>query len=147
MTITPSPRRQSCATWLSPITRHSRPISVQPPARVERWTVTYSRITVSAPTRTPEGVPSLYLRSWGAPRQIGQARPRGEDRLGFQNRPRGGAEVAAAGVGVGWHAALRGDQRPVADGPVVRHAPLARQHHAAPEPGAARDADLGHEDG
>src|SRR6267143_5707836 len=67
MTITPSPRRQSCATWLSPITRHSRPISVQPPARVERCTVTYSRITVSAPTRTPEGVPSLYLRSWGAP--------------------------------------------------------------------------------
>src|SRR3989440_3151188 len=235
MTITPSPRRQSWATWLSPITRHSRPISVQPPARVERCTVTYSRITVSAPTRTPEGVPSLYLRSWGAPpttlpwptftrgpsatrpsstawwpistplssvtsgpitlkaptrtpassrargsmiaegwiasltalalaletaaerlhralqrthalQQIGQARLRGEDPLGFQDRPRGSSEVAAAGVEVGWHAALRGDQRPVAYGPVVLAAPLARQHHAAPEPGAARDADLGHED-
>src|SRR6267143_1443421 len=235
MTITPSPRRQSCATWLSPITRHSRPISVQPPARVERCTVTYSRITVSAPTRTPEGVPSLYLRSCGAPpttlpwptftrgpsatrpsstawwpistplssvtsgpitlkaptrtpassrargsmiaegwiasltalalaleaaaerlhralqrthalQQIGQACLRGEDTLGFQDRPRGGSEVPAAGVEVGWHAALRGDQHPVADGHVVRDAHLARQHHAAPEPGAARDADLGHED-
>src|SRR6267143_1718032 len=235
MTITPSPRRQSCATWLSPITRHSRPISVQPPARVERCTVTYSRITVSAPTRTPEGVPSLYLRSWGAPpttlpwptftrgpsatrpsstawwpistplssvtsgpitlkaptrtpassrargsmraegwiasltalalpletaaerlhralqrthalQQIGQARLRREDPLGFQDRPRGGAEVAAAGVEVGWHAALRGDQRPVADGHVVRDTHLARQHHAASEAGAARDAHLGYED-
>src|SRR2546425_482095 len=67
MTITPSPIRQSCATWLRPITRHSRPMSVQPSARVERCTVTYSRMTVSAPTRTPEGVPSLYLRSWGTP--------------------------------------------------------------------------------
>src|SRR5438128_9965669 len=55
MTITPSPIRQSCATWLRPITRHSRPMSVQPSARVERCTVTYSRMTVSAPTRTPEG--------------------------------------------------------------------------------------------
>src|SRR5438309_384288 len=217
MMITPSPRRQSCATWLRPITRHSRPISVQPPARVERCTVTYSRITVSAPTRTPESVPSLYLRSWGAPpttlpwptftrgpsatrpsstawwpistplssvtsgpitlkaptrtpassrargsmiaegwiasltalalaletaaerlhhalqrthalQQIGQARLRGEDPLGFQNRPRGSSEVAAAGVEVGWHSALRGDQRPVADGHVVRDTHLARQH-------------------
>src|SRR5881628_3128578 len=67
MTITPSPIRQSCATWLRPITRHSRPMSVQPSARVERCTVTYSRMTVPAPTRTPEGVPSLYLRSWGTP--------------------------------------------------------------------------------
>src|SRR2546428_19077 len=67
MTITPSPIRQSCATWLRPITRHSRPMSVQPSARVERCTVTCSRMTVSAPTRTPEGVPSLYLRSWGTP--------------------------------------------------------------------------------
>src|SRR3989442_985130 len=67
MTITPSPIRQSCATWLRLITRHSRPMSVQPSARVERCTVTCSRMTVSAPTRTPEGVPSLYLRSWGTP--------------------------------------------------------------------------------
>src|SRR5919201_2096195 len=67
MTMTPSPRRQSWATWLRPITRQSRPISVQPSARVERWTVTYSRSTVPAPTRTPDGVPFLYFKSCGTP--------------------------------------------------------------------------------
>src|SRR5882724_6863881 len=70
MTMTPAPSRQSWATWLIPMRRQPAPISVKPPARVERWTVTYSRISVSAPIRTPDGVPSLNLRSWGRPPRI-----------------------------------------------------------------------------
>src|SRR5881628_2595033 len=43
--------------------RHPSPTRVQPSARVARWIVTYSRITVFAPIRTPDGVPSLNFRS------------------------------------------------------------------------------------
>src|SRR6266581_647935 len=67
MTMTPSPIRQSWATWLITMMRHSRPISVHPPALVARWTVTYSRMVVSAPILTPDGVSSRNLRSWGRP--------------------------------------------------------------------------------
>src|SRR5215813_8870329 len=42
------------------------PISVKPSALVARWMVTYSRITVPAPTRTPEMVDRLNLVSWGS---------------------------------------------------------------------------------
>src|SRR4029453_2659252 len=67
MTMAPSPIRQSWATWLIDMMRHPLPISVHPPALVARWTVTYSRMAVSAPIRTPEGVSSRNLRSWGRP--------------------------------------------------------------------------------
>src|SRR5713226_5558566 len=67
MRIAPSPTRQSCATWQYAMMRQPAPISVQPSGRVARWIVTYSRSTVSGPIRTPEGVPSLNLRSWGRP--------------------------------------------------------------------------------
>src|SRR5688572_20530051 len=67
MMITWWPRRQSWAMWLIAMMRHSRPISVQPSGWVDRWIVTYSRITVPSPIRTPDGVPGLNFRSWGTP--------------------------------------------------------------------------------
>src|SRR2546425_5743212 len=67
MTITPSPSRQSCATWHIAMSRHSGPISVHPSGVVARWMVTYSRMTVPAPMRTPDGVPGVNFRSCGAP--------------------------------------------------------------------------------
>src|SRR6266850_459999 len=174
MTITPSPIRQSWATWLSPMTRHSRPIFVQPSARVERCTLTYSRITVTAPTRTPASSRargSTIAEGWMASvialrlaleltaerldralqrahalEQLGQPRLRGEDAPRLHDGPRRRAEVAAARVEVRRHAALGRDQRAVADGHVIGHAHLTRQHDAAPQLRAARHADLGHED-
>src|SRR2546421_273193 len=122
----PSATRPSSTAWW-PI---STPLS----------SVTSGPITLKAPTRTPASSRargSMIAEGWIASltalalaletaaerlhralqrthalQQIGQARLRGEDTLGFQNRPRGSSEVAAAGVEVGWHAALRGDQRP-----------------------------------
>ena len=67
MRITPSPTRQSWAMWLIAMIRQPSPISVHPSGCVARWIVTYSRITVSVPIRTPDGVPSRNLRSWGLP--------------------------------------------------------------------------------
>src|SRR5438128_11521815 len=49
------------------MTRQPAPTSVHPSARVARWIVTYSRITVPAPTLTPDGVPSLNFKSCGRP--------------------------------------------------------------------------------
>src|SRR6267143_742476 len=50
--MTPSPSRQSWATWLIAMSRQPAPISVHPSAWVARWTVTYSRTAVSAPIVT-----------------------------------------------------------------------------------------------
>src|SRR5713101_5783244 len=67
MIITWSPITQSWATWLLAISRQWPPTRVSRPSWVARWMVTYSRITVSSPIRTPTGTPSRYLRSCGAP--------------------------------------------------------------------------------
>ena len=45
--------------------KHPSPMTVQPSARDARWIVAYSRMIVSTPIRTPEGVPGLYFTSWG----------------------------------------------------------------------------------
>ncbi len=49
------------------MSRQSAPISVHASGCVARWMVTYSRMTVPAPIRTPDGVPGLNLRSCGSP--------------------------------------------------------------------------------
>src|SRR5919201_462146 len=67
MMMTPLPTRQSWAMWAMPMMRQSSPISVHPSGVVARWMIAYSRMTVRAPTRTPEIVPGLNLRSCGSP--------------------------------------------------------------------------------
>src|SRR5262245_45727574 len=64
--MAPSPTRVSWPTWQVDMRRQFVPISVKPSALVARWMVTYSRITVPAPTRTPEMVDRLNLVSWGS---------------------------------------------------------------------------------
>src|SRR6266705_6381859 len=51
--MAPSPIRVSWPTWQVDMSRQLAPISVKPSGLVARWMVTYSRITVPGPTRTP----------------------------------------------------------------------------------------------
>src|SRR6266576_2438896 len=64
--MAPSPIRVSWPTWQVDMSRQLAPISVKPSGFVARWMVTYSRITVPAPTRTPEMVDRLNFVSWGS---------------------------------------------------------------------------------
>src|SRR5437879_2880167 len=111
MTITPSPSRQSCATWHMDIRRQWSPMLVHPSGRVARWTVAYSRSVVPRPIRTPDGVPSFHFRSCGG------APP-------TEPWPRRGAEVRAGLPQVADDAGLGGDHDAVGDRDVIRDADL-----------------------
>src|SRR5439155_18213301 len=62
----PSPTRVSWAMWEVDMRRQPAPTSVKPSGFVARWMVTCSRMTVPAPTRTPDTVEGLNLRSCGS---------------------------------------------------------------------------------
>src|SRR5712692_5338167 len=64
--MAPSPTRVSWATWQVDMRKQPAPTSVKPSAFVARWMVTYSRMTVPAPTRTPDTVDGLNLMSCGS---------------------------------------------------------------------------------
>src|SRR5215510_8405633 len=131
-------------TLKAPI-RTSRSTRARGSTSAEGWMASLITRRLRSERPTAEGLDHALQRTH-ALQELGQARLRREDPLGFENRPRRGAEVAAAGLDVGRHAGLRADQRAVADTHVVGHPDLARQNHPPSEPRAARDPDLRHKD-
>src|SRR5260370_240950 len=128
MTMTPSPRRQSCATWHVALSRHSSPISVQLSGLVDRCIVTHSRIPLASLE------PDAQLRD--VPLHTPVA-------AGLRGGPPPRARELGAGRGVLGDAGLPRQHGAVAARNVVGPADLTAEQHATAQTRRAGDAALG----